>query len=226
MERRRRHPHELIGSHSDVYSLGKTIKNATALLGLHANLIQFKSDFKPKLEMVYSTNLWNLINRCMKKDARYRPRIPYIYNETKLGMEKFRALAQAEEAEAFSKGIPGCFHSNVLFKKADRKRFDTDPIFQSDYRKSNLLPVWEILGPLPSENVGKAEPSIPLGEDHFVHVDPADVAYATVRKGRQRGGLPANVQGGLEKKSREKRRGAARVQQGIRGLLSRMNFFS
>ena len=198
----------------------------TELLGIHSNLIQLKSDFKPKLEMVYTTNLWNLIDRCMKKDPRYRPRLPYIYNETKLGMEKFRTLAQAEEAEAFTKGIPGCFHSNVLFKKADRERFETDPVFRSNYRKNNLLPVWEILGPPPSRNVDQAQPSIPLGEDQFVHVHPSDVALADVRKGQQKGGVPVSVERELERKRKENMRTAARVQQGIRGLLSKMNFFS
>lgn len=226
MERRRRHPHELIGPHSDIFSLGKTIKMATDLLDIHSNLNHFKSDFKSRLDLVYTTDLWNMMNRCMKKDPRYRSKIPYIYNETKLGMEKFRALAQAEEAESFIKGIPGCFHSNVLFKKVDRKRFETDSVFQSNYRKANLRPVWEILGALPSQKVGEAKPCIPLGEDQFVHVNPADVVHANVRKGQQRGGLPANVEREMETKSKEKKKRAARVQQGIRGLLSKMNFFS
>ena len=57
-------------------------------------------------------------------------------------------------------------------------------------------------------------------------VNLADVADVEVRTGRQRGGVPALVEREREKKSKEKRRRAARVQQGIRGLLSRMNFFS
>ena len=61
MERRRRHPHELIGSHCDVYSLGRTLENATDLLGLQYETVKLFGDTKltpdnrPKLELVYST---------------------------------------------------------------------------------------------------------------------------------------------------------------------------
>ena len=140
-------------------------------------------------------------------------------------MEHFRALAQAEEAEAWNKGVPGCFHSNVLFRRVDRKRFETDPVFRSDYRRANLRPVWEILGPLPSRNVLRANPSIPLGEDPVVDGNVPGVARVDVRNGRWRGGGPY-VEGKIERKGKEKKRRVARVRQGIRGLLSKMNFFS
>lgn len=148
-ERRRRHPHELIGPHCDVYSLGKSIQNGTNLLGLHhqtlkfldTKLNRFEPDTRPRLGLVYTSDLWNLMNRCRNEDARYRPKPHHLYNETKLRMEKFRALAQAEEAKGFGNGIPDCFHSNVLHKRADRKRFETDPVFRSNYRKANLRPV-------------------------------------------------------------------------------------
>ena len=234
-ERRRRHPHELVGPHCDVYSLGKSIENGTKLLDLHYQTLKFFEDTKsngfephssPRLDLVYTSDLWNLMYHCQNEDARSRPRLGHLFNESKLHMENFRALAQAEEAEASGKGIPGCFHSNVLFKRVDRNRFETDPAFRSNYRKANLRPVWEILGPLTSRNVVQAKPSIPLGEDEFVNIDIADAAYANVRMGQQRGGLPAHVERKMEKKGKEKRKGAARVQQGIRGLLSKMNFFS
>ncbi|KAF6218330.1 hypothetical protein HO133_005677 [Letharia lupina] len=156
----------------------------------------------------------------------YRPKLHHLYNETKLRMENFRALAQAEEAKGFGNGIPDCFHSNVLYKRADRKRFETDPVFRSDYRKANLRPVWEILGPLPPQNVVQAEPSIPLDADHSVHVNREDGAQVNERTGQQRGRLPAYVETKIEKKDKEKRKRTARVQRGIRGLLSRINFFS
>ena len=66
----------------------------------------------------------------------------------------------------------------------------------------------------------------PYVDDQFVDVNFADVAGVEVGTGRQRGGLPALAEREREKKSKEKRRRAARVQQGIRGLLSKMNFFS
>lgn len=234
-EHRRRHPHELIGPHSDVYALGKSIQNGIDLLNLHHQTLKhleettlngFKAASRPRLDLVYTSDLWNLMNRCQHEDARYRPKLQYLYKETKICMEHFRALTQAEEAEALSRGIPGCFHSNVLFKKADRKRFETDPVFRSNYRKENLRPLWEILGPLPSQFAAQAKPSIPLGEDHFVNLNLTDAAHANVRTGEQRIGLPADVERKVLKKSKEKRRRVARVQQGIRGLLSKMNFFS
>ena len=234
MEGRRRHPHELIGAHCDVYSLGRSIKNGTGLLDIHHQSLKSFRDPTinrsrplptPRLDLVYTAELWNLMNRCQSEDARHRPKLHYLYAETKLRMEKFRALAHTEEIGASGKGIPGCFHSNVLFKRVDRKRFETDPIFRSNYRKANLRPVWEILGPLPSQNGARARPSIPLGEDQFVQVDLADVAHVNFRVGQQRGGLPVNAEKRMEKKEKEKSKGVARVQQGIRGLLSRMNFF-
>ena len=235
MEGRRRHPHELIGPHCDVYSLGRSIKNGTDLLDIQYQIFK---DFRdttlnrsgpvptPRLDLVYTSELWNLMNRCQSEDARHRPKLHYLYAETKSRMEKFRALARAEEIGASGKGIPGCFHSNVLFKRVDRNRFETDPVFRSNYRKANLQPVWEILGPPPSQNEARARPSIPLGEDEFVKVDPADVAHVNFRVGQHRGGLPVNLEKRMEKKRKDKRKGVTRVQQGIRGLLSRMNFFS
>ena len=233
MEGRRRHPHELIGPHCDVYSLGKSIKNATDLL--HNQNLKNSRDTTlnssgpvptPRLDLVYTSELWNLMNRCQSEDARHRPKLHYLYAETKSRMEKFRALAHTEEIGASAKGIPGCFHSNVLFKRVDRKRFETDPVFRSNYRKANLRPVWEILGPPPFQNGARARPSIPLGEDEFVKVNPADGTHVNFQVGQHRGGLPVNSEKRMEKKRKDKRKGVARMQQGIRGLLSRMNFFS
>ena len=235
MEGRRRHTHELIGPHCDVYSLGRSIKNATDLLDIQCQIFKDSRDTTlnrsgpvptPRLDLVYTSELWNLMNRCQSEDARHRPKLHYLYAETKLHMEKFRALAYMEELGASGKGTPGCFHSNVLFRRFDRKRFETDPVFRSDYRKANLRPVWEILGPLPPQNGTRARASIPLGEDEFVKVDPADGAHFSFRVGQYTGGSPENLEKRMEKKRKDKRKGVARVQQGIRGLLSRMNFFS
>ena len=232
MEGRRRHPHELIGPHCDVYSLGKSIKNGTGLLDLHHQSLRDTTTDRsgpvptPRVDLVYTSDLWNLMNRCQSEDARHRPKLHHLYAETRLRMEQFRALAHTEEIGASGKGIPGCFHSNVLFKRVDRKRFETDAVFRSNYRKANLGPVWEILGPPPSQNGARARPSIPLGEDRFVKVDHADVAHVNLRVGQHRGGLPGISEKRMEKKRKDKRKGVARVQQGIRGLLSRMNFFA
>lgn len=240
-ESRRRRPHELIGPHCDVYSLGKSIQNATDLLKLHhqtpktfedTTLNRFQHDFRPNLDLVYTSDLWNLINRCQIEDARFRPRLHYLYTETKLRMEHCRALAQAEEAHAFAKGIPGCFHSNVLFKKEDRVRFETDAVFRSHFRKANLRPVWELLGPMPpSRNIPQQGIKLDVGfeEDWVGNVNVPDVANGNGngRAGLQRGGIRARVERKVEqeRKEKKKKRGA-RVQRGIRGLLSKMNFFS
>ena len=230
-ERRRRHPQELIGTHSDVYSLGKSIEKGTNLLGLQAEALQrlgkttLESNARPRLELVYTSDLWNLIFSCQNEDARYRPKLHFLYRETKIRMEHCRALAQAEEEDAFSKGIPGCFHSNILFKSIDRKRFEDDPIFQSSYRKANLGPVWEIFGPLPSQDMIEPQPSFSFGDETLFNVDLKD-AYAKGVMGQQKRGLSAHMGRKIEKKNKDKRRGAARVQQGFRRFLSKMNFFS
>ena len=230
-----RHPHELIGPHCDVYSLGKSIQNGTNLLDLHYQTFHlFKEktrgyveyDFSPRLDLVYTSELWNLVNRCQNEDPRYRPELHYLYNETKQHMEKFRTLAHAEEAAAWDKGIPGCFHSSVLFRKADRKRFETDPVFRSDYRKANLRPVWELLGPPPSQNPTQAGSSTPLRHDAFANAHPPNAAHVSIRTGRRRGGVPAHGEKEIEKKGKEKKKRAARVRRGIRGLLSKMNVFA
>ena len=231
-ERRRRHPQELIGPHSDVYSLGKSIEQGTKLLGLQAETLRLlrkttlESETKPRLELVYTSDLWNLIFSCQNEDARYRPKLHYLYRETKIRMEHCRAFAQAEEEEALSKGIPGCFHSNVLFTRVDRKRFETDPVFQSNYRKANLAPVWEMSGPLPSQDMTQTEPSFSLGDENLFNVNLKDAAHAKGVIGQPKKGLSARVGRKIEKTNKEKRKGGARVQQGFRRLLSKMNFFS
>ena len=126
-------------------------------------------------------------------------------------MEYCRALSDVEEKEASAKGIPGCFHSNVLYKRVDRKRFETDPVFRSNYRKANLAPVWQILGPLPPPDVVEAN---------------LDAAKVNVETRQQRAGKPGRVDRKIEKNVQEKRKGAGRKPQGLRGLLSKMNFFS
>ena len=166
------------------------------------------------------------MNRCQIEDARFRPRLHYLYTETKFRMEHCRRLAQAEEAEAFRNGVPGCFHSNVLFRKADRIRYETDPVFRSHFRKANLRPVWELLGSLPSGNVPQVNPSVPLREDRAVNVKVPDVANGNARTGGQRNGRQARGERKVERVDREKKKRGGRVQRGIRGLLSKMNFFS
>ena len=216
-ERRRRHPHELIGPHCDVYSLGKSLENATNLLGLQYETLhlfgntKLRPDTRPKLELVYTSDLWNFIFACQNEDARSRPKLGYLYKETKSRMEYCRALSDIEEKEASAKSIPGCFHSNVLYKRVDRKRFETDPVFRSNYRKANLAPVWQILGPLPHPDVVEAN---------------LDAAKVNVEMRQQRAGKPGRVDRKIEKNGQEKGKGAGRKPQGLRGLLSKMNFFS
>ena len=216
-ELRRRHPHELIGPHCDVYSLGKSLENATNLLALQYETLELFGDTKltpdarPKLELVYTSDLWNMVYACQNEDARYRPKLHYLWRETKSRMEYCRARSEEDEKEASAKGIPGCFHSNVLYKRVDRKRFETDATFRSNYRKANLAPVWEILGPLRPQDVVQAN---------------LDAARVKVGIRQQRAGLAGGVDRKIEKKGQEKKKGAERKVQGIRGLLSKLNFFS
>ena len=198
------------------------MENATSLLGLQYETLKISGDTKldpktrPKLELVYTSDLWNLVFRCQNEDARYRPKLHFLHKETKSRMEYCRALSRVEEDDALNQGIPGCFHSNVLYKRIDRKRFETDPVFRANYRKANLQPVWEILGPLSPQNVMQAK----------MDMDLTDAGHGHVGMGQQRGGLPPQVERKLDKKKKEKKKRAKRVQQGIRGLLSKMNFFS
>ena len=221
-ERRRRHPHELIGPHCDVFSLGRSIESATNLLGSHYEVLEFMEgkgldpDSLPSLEQVYTPDLWSLISWCQNPDARNRPKLHNLYRETKSRMEYCLSLARDEERKALSNGIPGCFHCNVLFRKEDRDRFDNDPIFRVNYRRANLQPVSDIVVPFVSRN----------REQTRLNLDPVNVAHANVGTGQQKDGLPARVARKFEKKVKEKKKRTARVQQGIRGLLSKMNFFS
>ena len=155
-------------------------------------------------------------------------------------MEYFRTLAQAEEEEAFSNGVPpGCFHSNVLYKRVDRKRFETDAAFRSQYRKANLKPVWELFGPLPVDGLAKDEGvqqqqqrpqvSFSFGDEKLFRANEADKmrgGEGGIVAGKQKGRVPVRKDGKVKGKEKEKRKGVGRVQQGIRGLLSKMNFFS
>lgn len=221
-ERRRRHPHELIGPHCDVYSLGKSIENATNLLGQQYEILnlfedtKLTPDSKPKLELVYSSVLWNMMFSCLNEDARNRPRLHFLQQEVRSRMEYCRTLSQVEKDEALSKGIPECFHSNVLYKRVDRKRFETDATFRSNYRKANLAPVWEILGPLAPQDVLQAK----------LEAEFTDAAHFSERTGHPRGARPGQRRQKIAKKSQEKRKGEGRVQQGLRGLLRKVNFFS
>ncbi len=222
---RRRHPHELVGPHSDVYALGKSIENGTNLLGLQYETLKtlgnttLTPDNAPKLELVYTPDLWNLMFSCQNEDARSRPRLHHLHRETKTRMEYCRAVAQVEEEDAFSRGMPGCFHSNVLFKRVDRQRFETDPVFRANYRKANLKPVWEMFGYVPAENLVQSKPSFSLGDEQLFN---AEAAHAKAEKGQ----LRTEARARMAKKIKERKKGKGRVQMGIRGLLSKMNFFS
>lgn len=59
-----------------------------------------------------------------------------------------------------------------------------------------------------------------------MHVKFADAAHANVQAGQQRGGLPGDVERKVEKKGKEKKKRAGSAQQGTRGLLSKIDFFS
>ena len=84
---------------------------------------------------------------------------------------------------------------------------------------------------VPARNLPRQEVKPDVGfseEDWFADVKGPDVVNG--RAGLQRGGVRARVEKKVEQRSKEKemkmKKKGVRVQKGIRGLLSKMNFFS
>lgn len=124
------------GSHSDVWSLGALIED---LMNLRFHALKDDPDFdNPNLVDFYSPQLRKLTEACRRTRTDSRPAIYDVYLQTCEAISEWREAASAE-ASSIQSGRP--FHSQVLFSKADRKRFVDDRSFRHAYRKVNRGPL-------------------------------------------------------------------------------------
>lgn len=149
---RRREDHELVGSHSDIYALGKTMRYLAELVEDHIPYSDSRPDVfqrqnRQKLKLFYSTDFNALVAKCTYESARERP-YPYdLWYTTKHHMEITEGIAKTQQQKAMDEGRhKGCFHSSVLFSKESRDRYDADPFFRAQYRTANLKPLWNLTG--------------------------------------------------------------------------------
>ncbi|KAL8884856.1 MAG: hypothetical protein Q9215_007186 [Flavoplaca cf. flavocitrina] len=127
----------LHGSHSDVYSLGRTMLDlrsrsiAGARVDKHDNEDQHVNDY-------YSEPLNDLIIWCLERPIGRRPSAYQLFQKTTEGMEMHQRIMRKEQAEA-EDGWP--FHSQVLYTKASQLRYARDPVFTVMYEKVNRAPL-------------------------------------------------------------------------------------
>ena len=127
----------LHGSHSDIYSLGRTMLDlrSRSIAGAHAdkhdNEDQHVNDY-------YSKPLNDLIVWCLERPIRRRPSVYQLFQKTTEGMEMHQRIMRKEQAEA-EDGWP--FHSQVLYTKASQLRYARDPVFTVMYEKVNHAPL-------------------------------------------------------------------------------------
>lgn len=148
-ENRRRAPHELHGSYSDIYSLGATCQDALKLLENYADcsyknftfvrLYKDEGESLDKLRSFYSPELRCILRGCTEVDPRRRLRLGHLYLmcnwERHIHHNKADAEAAAAEAEGADRGF---FHNRVLYSQEDQNLYDKDPAFRQKYRKANL----------------------------------------------------------------------------------------
>ena len=189
---RRRMPHELHGPHSDIYSLGMTCKNLMSLVqsSKAKSTSQPAQDFHavaksniaikdPCLEDLYSEKLREIVNRCIAKDSRDRPKTFRLYQESRTQMEWHRNNLYAGHAVVNS-GISAAnpYGGQVLYSKEDQVRYEADPIFRGQYQKTNLEPLWALVAEQKSR-----KPVIPQ-----THRRPSSKPDKAKGDGGQRGG--------------------------------------
>ena len=152
---RRRMPHELHGPHSDTYSLGMTCKHLIRLIDLHRSESSHhkRSKSSPEqshdennLNSFYSDELRSILQRCVAKDPRDRPKTYKLYLEAKAQMELHRDMAYAEATAATQGENTGdFFHSRVLYTEAEQRRYEMSSAFREEYRRANLGPLWMLI---------------------------------------------------------------------------------
>ncbi|KAI4160209.1 MAG: hypothetical protein LQ342_005921 [Letrouitia transgressa] len=129
-EFRRVPSHELHGTHSDIWSLGRSIDKLLCL--------SESSGFTRR--EVYSDKLNNLVTQCKLERYEARPKILRLLEYTEAEMSKHREIAL--EQKRTSDG--GCYHCQILFSKQDQDRFrgntGVSDEYKSAFRRANLEP--------------------------------------------------------------------------------------
>ncbi|KAL8847482.1 MAG: hypothetical protein Q9221_007475 [Calogaya cf. arnoldii] len=126
----------LHGSHTDIYSLGRTInwlilRNYLAWADEAGNVPELVGRY-------YSTDLRLLANACAKDRIRERPSAYELLQQTLKGTRKYQRIARKEQADA-EDGWP--FHSELLYTKESQMQFRTDPEFRMRYEQVNRVPL-------------------------------------------------------------------------------------
>ncbi|KAL8780277.1 MAG: hypothetical protein Q9213_006553, partial [Squamulea squamosa] len=129
----------LHGSHTDIYSLGKTISclmynSMSAVESLDP--IDLVAD--RHIRNYYSTELRDLVKLCHERRINRRPQAYEVYLATLVGMKRHQRIAGKEQADA-EDGYP--FHSQVLYTKKDQTDFERDSIFRIKYEIVNRAPL-------------------------------------------------------------------------------------
>ena len=236
-EGRRRAPHELHGSHSDVYSLGPCFDLAFELLQKHVptatsfreilHNAKFTKDMAQRAESVYSSDFRNLVQSFMERDARNRPKAYNIYRQAKARMEEYRNLAYREEFEAVQNGaLRGCFHSSVLYTRVAQRRYEEDPAFRQEYRDANLAPLWNALGRQPRP---KRKPHLRSGKmqrdfDALNRISKVRGGRIPDRKSQKRSGRRLSEEGRMSQTGPKARKRGAKGKGLLKNLLSKMGF--
>lgn len=123
------------GSHSDVYSLGKTIQNMCLVAERHLPAVRVAG-----VTEVYSDELLTLCRKCCATHPLERPKIHDLYLTTKSKMKFYQYLASIEQAAAFS-NLPvsgGMYHSKVLWSAASQRLFEENMTYRDHYVAANL----------------------------------------------------------------------------------------
>lgn len=150
--RRRRRDNELVGIHTDVFALARTIEFLAGLIQAHSPHgsihEQFFRDHKHgKLSKFYSPTFTNLAQKCLSDVTSDRPQVYDLWYSTEHQVRMSEMVAYTGQREAIKQGHDkDCFRDSVLFSAAQHRRYDTDKVFQTQYRLANLQPLWDLTG--------------------------------------------------------------------------------
>ncbi|KAL8671332.1 MAG: hypothetical protein Q9168_004169 [Polycauliona sp. 1 TL-2023] len=127
---------DLHGSHTDIFSLGKTIitlmdGSAHAVGGHEEVNINHVYEY-------YSPAMQRLVIRCTSLPIDKRPGIHELLQQTTEGMKKYRRIARKERTDA---GQDSPFHSQVLYDQVSQARFASDAVFKERYETVNRAPL-------------------------------------------------------------------------------------
>ncbi|KAL9043659.1 MAG: hypothetical protein Q9214_003161 [Letrouitia sp. 1 TL-2023] len=123
--------HELHGTHSDIWSLGRSIEKLMCSSNVHG-IVE---------KEVYSDKLKTLVKQCTENIYEARPKILELLKCTGDEMSKHREFALEQKRTSNGR----CYHNQVLFSKQDQDRFrgnnGLSDEFKTAFRRANLEPL-------------------------------------------------------------------------------------